>query len=886
MKRRTLILLLVLPLAVLAAVAGAALMIPTERVAALASAQAEAALGREVRIERVDLDLFPAPAVVLEGLAIAGAEPDAPALATVRRVALRPKLLPLLARRVVIDAITLERPRILVQFDENGASNLPEFGKAEEAVAEADAGAEEAAGGGSVAFLIDRFEIRDGRIGYSDDRTGTAIRLDGFDQRLRLAGELSGGELVRIRLEGEIDVDALGAILPEHLAVPIRDTRLRIEHQAMLDRNADSLALDHLAVQLQELALEGRGTVTGVTAEERNISLRLAAGPVDVGALVRSLPSALIESMAPEGTELPDVDGTASVRIMADGPLGSEQLPAVVGSLELDAFHLAYGGQGELIRDLTGRIDFTLDSLATEGLRGQLLGQPLDVAFAVRDLAAPVVDARLRAGIDLERASALGLVPDSLSARGTVGMDLVVHAPLLRLNTSTVDGTVDLAGVSAAPPTLKVPVEVRTGRVMFEGQRLESRELRLALGESDLSLELAADEWLPYAVGDTTRVPTVAVDARSSRMAIHEVLHEKEEEATYGELLFARLADRPINGRPAGEVAAEAGYRLPPLPPVALDGRYRAAVLTMDELEFQELDLTFGGTGERLELTDARFQLMGGGVQVDGRLGLSAGDAPDSGEGFGGYPAVLNYQLRDVGAAAFFDKLTPFRDHLAGSMLLAGTVQMLLDENLLPVRESVMAAGNIAISDGRFANWPALRALGEKLGLAAFDTLTLRDWAGEFQITGPRVTLGESVLEAEEMTVRTTGAFDFSGELDLTATMRLAPEIASRIRGDFASRLSAVAGDADGQIPIGLRITGPATGPDVQLDLSAAADNALSRAREEAESRARELVSDAVQDAASKLLPGDSAATPPDSARKQLESELKNRLRRLIPIKR
>src|SRR5690606_31843247 len=205
--------------------------------AAIAARHAETALGREVRIDRVSIDLFPTPGVALEGVAIAGAEADGPPLATVRRAVLRFKLLPLFARRIVVDAVTLEAPRMLVVVDSRGAVNLPMFRGAQTHTATEDADAPQpAAEAGGVAFLVDRFEIRDGRFAYRDERTGTAVRVDGVDQRLHLAGELSGGTLARIRAEGELDIDALGAVLPQGLAVPIENVRLHVEHDAVLDR--------------------------------------------------------------------------------------------------------------------------------------------------------------------------------------------------------------------------------------------------------------------------------------------------------------------------------------------------------------------------------------------------------------------------------------------------------------------------------------------------------------------------------------------------------------------------------------------------------------------------------------------------------------------------
>src|SRR5690625_6789228 len=98
MKRRNWILaLLLVPLFLVLAVLGAVLLIPTERVGALAAEHASTLLDREVTIKRVSLKVFPRPGVSLDQLEVAGRVQDERPVARVGRVELRPRLLPLLS---------------------------------------------------------------------------------------------------------------------------------------------------------------------------------------------------------------------------------------------------------------------------------------------------------------------------------------------------------------------------------------------------------------------------------------------------------------------------------------------------------------------------------------------------------------------------------------------------------------------------------------------------------------------------------------------------------------------------------------------------------------------------------------------------------------------
>ncbi len=888
MKRRNRLLLLLLPVVLLLAGVTAVLLIPTDRIAALAADRASAMIGREVRIEGVSLALFPKPAVALEGVAVAGRTQDETPVATVRRVLLQPRLLPLLRRQVVVDAIVLDAPRVLVDIDAASISNLPALAPGGDSTGtdatptspDADAGVREASGG-ALAFLIRRLQINDARLAYRDARTGTVVHVDGLDQKLRLAGDLAGGELRRIALDGQIEIAALAVELPEQFAVPIEGIRLRVEHRAALDLAGDSLTLDHLAVTIQELALEGAGTVHALSsAERRTVSLRLGAGPVDVGQLIRSLPQELLALKGPDGTptEIPEVDGVLRVDVAIDGRLGADSIPAVDGTATLERVALGYKGMGEVVSGLDGKLAFSLDSVVSDGISGKLLGEPLQLSFAVHDLAAPRVQAAVRAALNLDRAKSQKLLPDSIAASGRVALDLRLQLPLPAPEQGTVDGSVQLQGVRVQTPALQQPVAIESGALVFQGQRLRADAFAIRLGESDLTLNLDARDWLPFALGDSAALPKISFAARSILLDLDALLGPADT-LGYGALFFARMAERPVDGRPVEEVAREAGLGLPALPPMELKGDMRVDELRRDGLLLRDVVVGLAANGQRLELTDARLQMMGGGIQVAAQIGMPL--ARPGEETAPAYPVAFSFQVQDVGAAPFFDTFTPFREHLSGSLLLVGTGRAVLDENLLPLRESVNASGTAALGEGQLVNWPALKKLGEELGAVGFDTLTFKNWVGKFSISGPRIMLQETAIEASELGVRAAGTLGFNGELDFGATVAFSPALTSRIRGNLASRLTGAAAAPDGRVPIGVKVTGPALSPKLELDLSAAAANLAAEAKKEAEAKARAAAEDAAQKAAARLIPGaDSLSLPAaaDTARARVEQAAKKKL--------
>lgn len=850
--------------------AAAVLLMPAERVGAFAAAQASAALDREVEVERFGVRLFPRPAVALENVRVGrSTQPDS-TLASAERVELRPRLLPLLRRRIVIDEIVLQRPFVYIDVTAGETADmtaLPDsVPTSSTAAAELD---------------IRRVRITDGTAIYRDTANATAVSLTGITQTLKLSGSVTSGALTRVAASGELAIGDIDVSAPSVIAWPLRDLRLHVAHDVLIDRDADRVAVNELTVTLQELALDVTGTVTAMTDSlERRLDLRAQTGSVDVAKLIASLPQALPESSG--GDVLTGAAGFARLDVTVNGRAGAGAVPDVAGVLELEDAALARGRHGTIASGLNGSIAFSLDSVSSTGITGSVLGEPMRVALSVHDLAAPTGRVSVQAALALAEAQKLGLMPDSVQGSGRVAVDIMADGSLVEPAEAVVSGSIDLTGVQLQVATLQKPVLVQQGRIALDGRTAAAEGLRATIGQSDVALDFAATEWLPYALGDTLRPPKITFDARSESFDADEILGVVPDTYTYGELFFARLADRAVDGKTAAQAAEEVGLGMPEVPPVAMDGRIRATRFVRGAVPFNDVDITISARAREVDVRAASFRMMGGGIHMTGRLGLASGNAT----GASTQPLALDYTINDVAAGQFLERFTAFRDHLTGSLLVAGSMSMVLDEHLLPVRESVSGAGTAAVIDGEIVNWPLLRALGDRIGVAQFDTLAFSDWSGRYSVAGPKVVLEESMLQSGELGVRAAGSFDLNGTLDLGATLYMPPEWTARVPGAPAAFLTSAAAGDDGRVPIGARFTGSARDPSVTLDMSEAGTRIVNAAREAAARETREAaervagqVADRIAD---RLPPRDSMTAAADSAKKKVEAEVVNRLRRII----
>jgi AsmA protein len=294
--------------------AAALLLIPSDRVAALAVGQFETVTGRKLTIEGgVTPTLWPVLGVETGRISISNADwsEDGPML-TAEAMAIRIDANALWGGAVRITGLELTRPEILIEKSEEGVGNWV-FGGAAGGTARADMA------GAQTPFTLDLGVIRDGSIGYIDHSTGRSVMLTGVDLEARLAS-----------YEGPLEVALTAETQGEAVALDLTLAAFRTAYAG----GVSPLTLTARAGGAR-LAFEGRAGVMPMVAEGR-----LDADLADLAAV-----SALLGRERPV---LPQGFGAESVAIAGDVTLTAE------GSVHLREGRILLDG-----RAITGDLDLT-----------------------------------------------------------------------------------------------------------------------------------------------------------------------------------------------------------------------------------------------------------------------------------------------------------------------------------------------------------------------------------------------------------------------------------------------------------------------------------------------------------------------------------------------
>lgn len=428
-----LVVLVVLAIAALA-------LIPSERVARLATDRFEAVTGRELTIEgAVKPSLWPVLGVETGRISLSNAPwSDAGPMLVADGLSIRLDLAALAGGTLRITGFALTQPEILLERSEDGVPNW-QFGGSNGGTAAAGMA------GANTPFTLDLAAIHDGSLGYIDHATGQAVQITGLTAEARLA-DYTGP--LAINLSGDIagqPVSASGSV-------------------ANFDKAyAGEVVAVEFAAQIgaAKASFEGRGGMQPFAAEGQ-----LDADLGDLAALAAVLgidPPALPEglgarSMTLSGKVTRSVDGDLYLR---GGRIGLDRT-VLTGDLDL-AFggarprlagnlataELSVGGDGAGGADAGGAgggagAGWSEAPLSAQGLRAV----DADLGLSVDALrlggvrlsglrSRTLVDAG-RAVVDLGQAQAYG---------GTVAGQVVVNAR----KGFSVGGRLDLAAVALQP---------------------------------------------------------------------------------------------------------------------------------------------------------------------------------------------------------------------------------------------------------------------------------------------------------------------------------------------------------------------------------------------------------------------------------------------------
>lgn len=377
------------------------------------------ATGREVTIAGdISFTLLPAPALQAGQVSVANAPGGAAEhFATLERLDVVVALWPLISGNIDVERIVLDKPDIALEVLADGSGNW----ELETGTKEADAPAESGR-----AVRVEDFTINDGRIRYTDLRSGESRTVDAIDASLS-AGSLSGP----FRLSGSA----------ESQGVPVT-----------LDARGEAFAADRRTPVRADMALgSGRASYSGWLQLPQSEGAVQAGGALELeGASLSGFLTALAEIAGTTPPALPSPASAAftlSADLAADTRIGLSNLRARLGNSTLSG-DLSYDpGAGP-----AAAIGLRIDRLRLD----DWLPPPSGTTSAGTTSAGPTSSGPTSTGDAEPFTVGETLLPPELQATVSLGVDAVEYgdgvARSVAFEASAADGAMTIDRASAELP--------------------------------------------------------------------------------------------------------------------------------------------------------------------------------------------------------------------------------------------------------------------------------------------------------------------------------------------------------------------------------------------------------------------------------------------------
>lgn len=240
-----------------------------DRVKAFLIPAAETALNRKVAIGEISISLF--TGIEVSDFSIKEADGTTDFLAS-KEFVLKYKLLPLLAKKVIIDELRIMSPEIRVVRDSEGRFNFETIGEKKKEAVQQEKTETNGAEGLPVSLLVSRLVIDNAGFYIKDHKKelpeikGTA----GIDTGIKGAGD--GGLLS----EGTFTLKLDKVVLPDNEKKHIENISAMLAYSVIVNLEADSITVKKADLTVQDVSASVTGEVKGLrTAPELNIALVL-----------------------------------------------------------------------------------------------------------------------------------------------------------------------------------------------------------------------------------------------------------------------------------------------------------------------------------------------------------------------------------------------------------------------------------------------------------------------------------------------------------------------------------------------------------------------------------------------------------------------------------
>lgn len=680
---------------------------------------------------------------------------------------------------------------------------------------------------------LEKVELSNVRLAYTDSTANISAGINGLNATMN--GEMNGNVM---GLTLKLVIDAINAGMGGTNYVS--NANLNFDAKAVADLDSMKFVFDENKLTFAGLPLAFDGWVQVKDSNVIALDMKLAALQTTFKAIMDLIPAEFLKGVSGLKTT-----GTFELYAKAAGEYKDmDNIPAIDALLRINDGYVKYPDLPKSVDNINvavvvnnpgGSADLTTVSVDT--LHFALGGNPFDIKAHVRTpMSNLVFDAAMLGKLNLgSLKDALPL--DSMEIAGIVDADLRVAGDLASIDKQQYEkvnaqGKIGLTNFkftgSALPQGLDVPQALLT----FSPKAVNLNPLDVKIGKSDISLKGNVEDYLGYALSDGTLKGSASLT--SKLLDCNELLTI----ASAGDTSADSTSQQATTQAKADTTAAE-----PLVLPTNIDFAFNTDI---DKLLYDKLELT--NISGRVALKNGIADLSNLSTDIcDGKLVLN-GKFQTPKDKDAKIDMKLDFNNVDInkltGSFSVVDSMLPIAHNAYGKVSIGLDITSDLDPGLSPILKSVNGKGSFASSSIMLKDSEVQQNLAKLLANDKYKEIDLKDCKINFTIEDGNVVVTPFNINIFGKKSTFSGKQGLDQSMDYALEMPVArKEIASVIGKLGASATTWAEGD---DLPVGVKIAGTISKPQIKLDLSEVTSSIANEAKSKATEKATEAVDKAI----------------------------------------
>lgn len=678
---------------------------------------------------------------------------------------------------------------------------------------------------------LEKVELSNIRLAYIDSTSNINATINGLNAGMN--GTMNGNVM---SLTLNLGIDAINAAMGGMKYV--NNATLNFDAKAVADLDSMKFTFDENKLTFAGLPLAFDGWVQLCDSNVIALDMKLAALETTFKTVMDLIPAEYLKSVS-------GLTATGSFELYAKAAgeyKDMDNIPAIDALLKINDGHVKYPDLPKSLDNINvavvvnnpgGSADLTTVSVDT--LHFGLGGNPFDIKAHVKTpMSNPTFDASMLGKLNLgSLKDALPL--DSMEIDGIVDADLKVAADMASIDKQQYEkvnaqGKLGLTNFKFTGSILPQGLDVPQALLTFSPKAVNLNPLDVIIGKSDISLKGNVEDYLGYVLSDGTLKGSASLT--SKLLDCNELLS------------IASSSDSAADTTAQATTAvADTTASEPLVLPKNIDFTFNTDIdkLVYDKLELSNINGKVTLRNGIADLGNLSTDICDGKLILNGKF-----QTPENKNS----KIDMNLAFNNIdinkltGSFSVVDSMLPIAHNAYGKVSIGLDITSELDASLSPVLKSVNGKGAFASSSLMLKDSEFQQNLSKLLANTKYNEIDIKDCKFNFTIEDGNIIV--TPFNINIFGKKST----FSGKQGLDQTMEyaLSMPVARKEIADVISKLGASASSwSEGSdLPVGVKITGTLTKPQVKLDLSEATATLTSEAASKVSEKASEAVDKAI----------------------------------------